>query len=184
MSFVDYRESIKSSLMHMLYFKQYIYWNDRLQELARENAMAYGRHDAEYSINYLGKNWAPEPFGWPDAIVSAYALPLHESLPELEERMAEIVTEFGELISEKYEAERFLSGLVLFPAHPDKFRDIIGDTLYSACAPDTTQYMTQDSRKWDNNAEAALQTYYKAHPHILQAMNERLMTNLITMESA
>lgn len=180
----QYRREIKQAIMTNLYWKQLEYWNDRLVNLSHRNAELYNRNDgAPYAIHFRNRRWAPTGLHWDDfeqiGGTVAYCLPLK---PELREEMKEIADEFEALCDEKYEAERFLSNLVLFSIPPKRYRAIIGRTLYrliQQTVEDFCQNFTDAD--WELNSEYSLREYVENNREIITKMNERVMINLVTV---
>lgn len=180
----NYREAIKNAILKKLYQAQLDYWNGKLLDLSRANAVAYGRNDgATYAIYFRNKRWAPEHVDWTDNLKPAYCLPLHPSSPNFVIQMGEIADELEELVDEKYEAERFLSSLVLFTAPPNRFKEVLGETLYAVCRADVEGAAGGfDQYCWNANDDQALQDFVKPNARIIAAMNERVLLNLVTIE--
>jgi hypothetical protein len=89
----------------------------------------------------------------------------------------------SQLEIEEYEASRFLSGLVLFPAPIKTFRKVLGRQLFGECEQEIEEHLSNViNSPWDANAQAAITTYVAHHDYILKAMNQRLLINLITRD--
>jgi len=182
----DYRSAIKDTLMRKLYQAQLKYWNNRISRLSNLNAMCYGRkirsNSPLYSIYFQHKRWQPDHLDWTDNVESAYCLALHPDFPDMRVEMLEIADEFEKLRNERYEAERFLSGLVLFTAPPERMEQILGHTLYSPCREAIKRfYGDYTENQWDCNGEFSLRTFVEKNQGILKAMNARILYNLITL---
>lgn len=178
-----YRMRIKTCVMERLYERQLEFWNRKLKELSRENADSYGRDPSEeYAIFFRNRRWVPENLDWTDNEPPAYCLPLNPKIPDFEKRMAEIADEFEELCNEKYEAERFLSNIVLFAAPPKRYREILGETIYSFVRDELEAYCPGiEDRDWEVNNEYSMKEYVEANQRIIKSMNERVLLNLVTL---
>lgn len=176
---------IKDTLMAKLYELQFEHWNKRLTIVSQKNAICYNRDTDKYAIFYRNKKWRQQGMYWFDNEDNALCLPVHPDFPDIAQEMEIIATEFDEIIEEKYEVERFLSGLFLFLAPPEVFKKVLGVALYSACSEELSKHgmhveMHMDDIEWNSNAEDSLEVYLKDKSYIITAMNERLMMNLIT----
>jgi hypothetical protein len=180
----DYRLIIKNKLMSKLYKAQLDYWNKRLIKLSRTNAMCFGRQqNLKYAIYFNRRQWRPEHLDWADNDTDAYCLPLHSSFPDMTEEMAIIADEMSQLEHEKYETDRFLSGLVLFKAPPHIFHKVLGDTLYRPIQPEIEKFCSHFSNKeWDRNGEFSMNIFIEKNQGIIKAMKERILVNLVTLE--
>lgn len=176
----DYRERIKDSLMVKLYDAQLIYWNRKLIVLASKNTDCHGRTGV-YKIHYKGRNWDHQTMNFGERGHSNLFLRLHPDFPELEKEMEVIANEFEDLRDERYESERFLSGLVILPIPPHVFKDILGGTLYDVCSSYIERLAEYTSIKWDTNTRVTVHTYCDSNKDILQTMNKRLIANLIEL---
>lgn len=174
----EYREAIKNTLMRKVYAVPLIFWNRQLMELCDENTRCHGR-EGHFLIHYQGQKQRPEPMSWADREDDNYFLPLHPDFPDLKVRMVEIIEELDVIRREKYEAERFLSGLVLFPAPEQVFHDILGNTLFQECKVQVQQHASNTTEEWNSNADMAIHTFSNKHTAIVQAMKERIMANLL-----
>jgi len=182
----DYRKIIKDTLMSKLYESQLAYWNQRLTTLSEQNAQAYGRDLSigHYAIYFANRRWLPEHLDWKDQVETAYCLPLHPAFPQFVEEMEVMATEFTELTDERYESDRFLSGLVLFAAPPATYERILGDTLYAACSKEIQEHCGDyQNPEWEQNSEFSIKTFADANKAIVKAMNQRLMINMITRDA-
>lgn len=178
----DFRSAMQHILLDRLFTLQTKFWKQELATIIAENAAHHGRRTGPFAINYLGKNWIAEDI---EAQVKNphFILPLHTDYPELEKNMLRVTAELAELEIEEYEADRFLAGLILFPAPPSIFKKILGGQLSNEIhnllevnSHETTTHL------WDENTQAALTTYTHQHAYILKAMNERILLNLITQD--
>lgn len=184
----EFRAIIKGSLMSRLYEAQMEYWNLRLKKLSQKNAQSFGRSDDDnYAIYFENRKWKAEFLDWTDNESTMFCLPLNPECPELKEDMEEIALQFGNLREEKYEADRFLAGLMLFRVPARAFRKILGSTLYTACKPhmenavDSATGRPYYEVEWDEGTKKSLITYMKKNMRIVRAMQERVLFNLITI---
>jgi len=180
----SYAEIIRHTLLTHLYGDQELFWGFKLNEFAFINADYHNKTGEWFGIHYLGKNWLGrdpwELYSEEDAVF----LTLHpEYEPIIEKELLIIINELSQLEIEKYEASRFLSGLVLFPAPITVFQKVLGRQLFSECEKELEQYIINTSNfSWDTNSQAAIMTYVEQHEYILKAMNQRLLVNLITRD--
>jgi len=192
----EYRKIIKDTLMTKLFNKQLLFWNNKLHDISYDNAKSFGRLVSsnienenwwEYLIFYRNRKWHPVYLDTMNDPETAQCLPLNEDQPNFTKRMNRIADELTELREEIYEAERFLSGLVLFNAPPNIFKKIMGDTLFGAIKKEldestyTVTYTHPDSIPAVMDAEFSLQVYADTNVRIIQAMNERIVLNLLTI---
>ena len=182
----SYAEIIRHTLLKHLYKDQEIFWENKLADIALTNAKYHNRTGEQYGIHYLGKNWKGKSLIFIDLADEDYVyLTLHDEYePIIEKELLIVVNELSQLEIEKYEASRFLSGLVLFPAPIDIFQKVLGRQLFSECEQELEQYIlnTRSDFTWDANSQVAITTYIEQHDYILKAMNQRLLVNLITRD--
>lgn len=177
-----YRSVIKETVLRRLYDDQFNYWNKELQNLSAENAESQGRRGRGYSIFWKNREYAPQTVNWTSNGEKGYCLPLNPRVPEYTARMLEIAEEFDELAEERYEAERFLSNLVLFAAPPKRLQKILGRTLYRVVQKEIEHWCAGFSdADWNVNNEFSLKTFVETNQEIIKKMNERVMLNLVTL---
>lgn len=183
----EFRENVKAILMQKLYQKQLSYWSTQLIKLSNENAHTQGRklwysfNNVElfqYSIYFRDKKWSPQYLEWTADIETAYCTSLNPDYPEFQERMARIADELTDIDVERYEVERFLSGLMLFGAPPEEYLKVLGRTLYQSVKAEITAH-EHHGKDWNRNASYPFKQYTAKNKRIVVAMNERLMMNLI-----
>lgn len=185
----DARATVRAQFLTRLYGKQFKYWNKRLLKLSNRNAIAHGRPRIigeddlnRYHLFHNGQIWKPETLDPLDRNDRKACLPVHPSWPQFEEE-ADIVTwELEQLIDEKYEANRFIIGLITFPMTAMQFERIVGDTLYPACYGFST-YERLIRHQICDASTAELDTYMQEHSYIEALIKERLLVNLITMDA-
>lgn len=186
----DARTNIRAQFLTRLYGKQFKYWNERLIKLSNRNAIAHGRprkigsdYKNLYHLFHNGQIWKPETLDPMDRSDKLACLPVHPSFPQYEKEADIVCRELEELIDEKYEANRFIIGLITFPMTTWRFKEIIGDTLYAATQLTFTQYERLIHNKVNEASTAALDTFVLEHSYIEALLKERLLTNLITMDA-
>ncbi|MEE4244762.1 MAG: hypothetical protein V2I33_05095 [Kangiellaceae bacterium] len=181
----NYREVLKKFLLNTLYQEQFSYWTRKLQLLQNENAKSHGRliknHSHVYAIFFNNKRWTADAIMENSQSTSAYCLPLNTKIPEFVTRMTEIAEELTELEEEQYEAERFISNLVTFDAPPERFKAILGVTLYRSAKEHINRAFNTKKDDWNLNNEYSLKTFVKQNQEIIQKINERVMINLVTL---
>jgi hypothetical protein len=182
---LDYREHIKLALMKRLYQAQFRHWNNKLILLSKTNAQCYGRsrYKDNYGVYFKNKSWYPEHLDWTNKEENKYCLPLHPDFPNMLIEMGIIAEELQELQDEKYEADRFLSGLVLFNMPPNIMKETLGHTLYAPVRFFIERFASDLKFDWSESEEFSLITYIGKNQTILKAMHERLMLNLITLNN-
>lgn len=186
----DARTNIRAQFLNRLYGKQFKYWNTRLLKLSNRNAIAHGRPRVigeddrnRYHLFHNGEVWKPETLDLGDRCDRKACLPVHPSFPQYEEEADIVTSELEELIDEKYEANRFILGLITFPMTTWRFREIIGDTLYAACQLTFSRYERLIHSQVNEASTVALDTFVLEHSYIEQLLKERLLVNLITMDA-
>ena len=170
--------------MRRLYQEQLIFWNTELYKSAAEHSLCWGRKK-EFLIHFNNKKWKPVFLDWTEEEDTAYCLAVHPDFPELLAEVKLITDELAELINEIYEADRFISGLLLFEAPAEAFANTLGSSLYTVCAAELKQHAYKfASESWDANTEAAMQVFITDNKYIVTAMNKRLMINLVTLNGS
>jgi hypothetical protein len=174
---------VKVTLVKELYFRQLAFWNYKLQEVAKRNAMNHGYHGdfpahKPGGITYQGRTWIRLGLGWLDEPTdTAYAFPLDQNDSELVDEMDEIVQELTCIKKEKYETERFLSGLLRFGFNKELLKEALGVTLFDLFNQHLERYYTNDV-DYD-----AMRAFVSRHEAIVGHMNARIMLNLITLDA-
>ena len=172
--------------MGSLYSDQLKYWNKRLRILSVKNALCHGRKQdirIRYAIYFNRQEWRPQHLDWTDNDLSAYCLPLHPAFPEMQDEMTVIADELGEIEEERYEADRFMSGLVLFKAPPSIFLNILGGSLYAPCKTEIETFCSRyPTDVWDRNGEFSMNIFVEKYQYIIIAMKARILINLVTLE--
>jgi len=172
--------------MTKLYDQQLKKWNGALLALGHDNALAYGRTIELCTVNsiyFRERKWIPERIAdWADWRIAAYCLPLFPDSADFVSRMERIADELNDIKDERYESERFLSGLVLFRVpSPEIYEQVLGSTLFSAIAAEVKihcrDFVDPDPSE---HYDLSLQTYVTTNAEIVTTMNERLMLNLIS----
>lgn len=179
-------ETVKNQLIVELYCSQLSFWNTKLQKLAKLNAEINGYTPENVSpfwggIVFKGQLWSrvymtdlPE-----ESKQLEYYFLIDESDPALWEQMEEITEELLAIKREKYETERFLSGLSMFDFPPAVLQKILGNNMFSV----VRDHLPHTSYEISPVEEHSLMTYVNNHRPILEHMNERILLNLITLDS-
>ena len=182
----SFREIFRAILLDRLFVPQREYWKTKLQDIIDTNRIMHGkRSNHPYGIHYLNRNWEGNRENeWGEEPIF---LSLHPEILHKEKEILEIVGQLAELETEEYEVNRFLSGLVLFPAPFKVFEKILGKQLSEEISSVTLlrpglQEDHEESMPWDENANSAIMTYVKQHDYVLKVMNQRLVINLITRD--
>ena len=185
----EYGMVVKDGLFEGLYIPQINYWNKRLRAFSEKNVAAYARDDEAFNLDdqsfvaifYEGETFNLLPLDEDDDPISPYCLELHGSEPLVNE-FSIIAEEIHKLNRERYEAQRFLAGLMLFDPPPSMLHEILGDGLYRICNNVLRAYSwNPDEMKWDPHEPAALATYLEDQQAIIPAMQARLLLNMITV---
>lgn len=181
----DIRSLIKFQLLHELYHQPFNYWNRRFWLLSKTNALAHGRTTKfSYAVYFKDKQYRPLNLDWTNVEESKYCLLLHPSFPDLRDEMQIIAEELDELSEEHYVVERFLSGLVLFKAPPNKFRQTLGDTLYQACKETIEKHFcVYPEDNWDKNGDFSMNVFVEKNQKVVKLMNERIVKNIVNQNS-
>ena len=171
-----------------LYKKQLNYWNKELQGLAYINAVSHGHEHPEPfnsdmdtlgSIVYQGRSWSWVSLDWLDEWRETdYSYPLSDD-EDLQKKVEETTEELLSIKREKYETQRFMSGLSLFDMTNKLLEKILGENLFYIVRPYSKELPTEI----EPAEEFALMTYVKKHKTTLEHMNQRVLVNLITVDS-
>jgi len=183
------RETIINSIIEQLYRPHWNYWHKNLGTIIQENKDYHGRkgNKEDFGIYYAGKAWfipklirtGEGPLG-SETASEFNILPMHNKYPDMEKRLIKVTSNIAELDVETYEVNRFLAGLLLFPAPLELLETILGPSLYShigQCLEELTEDLKQHI--WNDHTEIALQTYAKEHDYLIDAMCQRVMMSLI-----
>ena len=169
--------------MQKLYSKQITYWNQKYSQAVLKLAEAQGQ-DMEtiiftnVAVTYKGRNWTSMSEYWLiDDHDQVYYLPLTDDMPELVKEFVPIFKEFTKLKRERYETDRFISGLLLFSLTPDSMCEVLGDNLYGLIQKLYNERNSITSK--DLFHPKSLATFLKKHRKIVQHMQERMVINLI-----
>ena len=122
----EYGMVVKEGLFNKLYIPQLNYWNGRLKDLSERNVSCYAREDEAFNMDdqsfvaifYEGDTFNLLPLDEDDDPVSPYCLELFTGDPNLVKDMELCAQEINKLKRERYEAQRFLAGLMLFDPPP------------------------------------------------------------------
>jgi hypothetical protein len=186
----EYGMVIKDGLFNQLYRPQLIYWNQRLRNLSERNVAAYAREDEAFnlddqsfvSIFYDGETFGILPLDEDEDPVSPYCLELYASDKDLLEEMTIVAHEIKKLKQERYEAQRFLAGFMMFDPPPRILEKTLGDGLTRLCQNIVRAYgWAWDEMQWDPHEPAALETFLDEQRPIITAMQERMLLNMITI---
>jgi hypothetical protein len=181
----EFRTEVKLILLDKLYAEQLLYWNKRLMKVQRMNASAHGRYGSVYQIFYNNQIWKTEFLHWTNEKPSSkLCLGLHPGFPQFEREMVIISDEMGEILEEKYEADRLISGLVTFSFTQDVIQEILGDTLYDTCKDILLRNRFACEKGWGGAAQASLSTFVMHNQRVLRQLNERILVNLITLDAS
>lgn len=186
----EYGMVLKDGLFEKLYLPQLEYWNKRLREFSDKNVAAYAREDEAFNLDdqsfvaifFEGESFNLLPLDQDDDPVSPYCLELYDGDKDLVAEFTVIAEEIHKLNRERYEAQRFLSGLMIFEPPPKLVIDLVGDGLGRICENVLRSYgWNIDEMKWDPHEPAALETFLAEQKPIIEAMQQRMLLNLITI---
>lgn len=186
----SYGMVLKDGLFERLYKPQLEYWNSRLRKISERNVAAYAREDEAFNLDdrsfvavfYDGEAYTLLPLDEDDDPMSPYCLELFPDDPLLVEEMELIAGEIHKLRQERYEAQRFLSGLMLFEPPPARLELILGDGLSSLCQNIIRENgWAANEMLWDQREPAALDTFLSEQQSIISAMQQRMLLNMITI---
>lgn len=185
----DYGMTVKEGIKEKLYIPQVEYWNKRLRSLSERNCAAYAREDPDLNLDdhtfvgifFDGMSYNLIPLDEDDDPVSPYCLEL-ASDTELQEEMSTVSQEIQKLKEERYVVERFLSGFMLFDPPPAILQEVFGDALGRAClAILKSAGWAHEEMQWDVADSAAMQTFLAEQTDIVEAMQQRMLLNMITL---
>jgi hypothetical protein len=177
------KEKAIEKMVETLYGPHWKFWRAKLLKLITQNKDLAGRKGApiDFGISYAGRAWfIPNDVDGEDT--SAYAImPLEDGPAGMEEELIKVTANLGELDIECYEVRRFLAGLLLFDAPPEKLSEALGQALFSRVGkilkeipPDTV---------WNEASELSFTTYVSEFDYLIKAMCQRIMMNLITQDA-
>ena len=177
------KEILVNATIRALYFEHHEFWLKRLTHLIAKNNESLGKaiHPREGAIHYAGKVWFRP---WMEA-TEPDDFQISQVHPEHEKECIEITAELGELEVEQYEVERFMSGLLLFEAPVFEIKKALGAELIDEI--ERSEKVSFDSLGNSagvlNNQTMALHVYVNQHQYIIDAMNERILGNMILQQS-
>jgi len=186
----EYGMVVKDGLFERLYTPQLHYWNKRLRSLSERNVACYAREDEAFNLNdqsfvaifYDGDTFTLLPLDDDEEPASPYCLELFGNDKELADEFSIVAEEIQKLNRERYEAQRFLAGLMLFDPPPSKLNTILGDGLSRVCHNVIRDYgWSTDQMQWEPHEPAALETFLSEQQSIITAMQERMLLNMITI---
>lgn len=186
----DYGMVVKDGLFEALYKPQLEYWNKRLRALSDRNIACYAREDEAFNLDdqsfvaifYEGDTFNLLPLDEDDDPVSPYCLELFGGDPELVEEFSVVAGEIQKLKRERYEAQRFLAGLMLFDPPPAMLEKILGDGLNTVCQNVLhSRGWAASEMQWDPHEPVALETFLEEQQSIIFAMQQRMLLNMITI---
>ena len=186
----DYGMVVKEGLFDDLYRPQLEYWNKRLRSISERNVACYAREDEAFNLDdqsfvsvfYEGDTFGLLPLDDDDDPVSPYCLELFTGDPELTREFSVVAHEIRKLKQERYEAQRFLAGLMMFDPPPAMLVEILGDGLGQVCQNVIHKRgWAASEMQWDPHEPAALKTYLDEQAPIIEAMQQRMLLNMITI---
>lgn len=186
----DYAYVVKEALFANLYLRQIEYWNNRLRKISDMNVECYSRADPAFNgndQNFVSLFYDGEVFGLlapdeDDDQPSPYCLELYAGDPVLEAEMETLGHELRKLKKERYVAQRFLAGLTIFEPPPEQLEQILGEGLYRICHNALSHGIVNYAPlTWPVSEPEALETFVSEQQHIIKAMQERVLLNMITL---
>lgn len=186
----EYGMVVKDGLFDRLYTPQLHYWNKRLRAISEKNVACYAREDEAFNLDdksfvaifYEGDTFNLLPLDEDETPTSPYCLELFTNDKELDAEFSIVAQEIQKLNRERYEAQRFLAGLMMFDPPIGKLNIILGDGLGRVCQNIIRDYgWTADKMQWELYEPAALETFLSEQQSIIQAMQERMLLNMITI---
>lgn len=186
----EYGMVVKDGLFDRLYRPQLIYWNNRLRTLSQKNVACYAREDEAFNLDdqsfvaifYEGDTFSLLPLDEDEDPTSPYCLELFGGDKPLVDEFTIVAEEIQKLNRERYEAQRFLAGLMLFDPPPAKLGTVLGDGLFRVCQNVIRDYGWKiEELQWDPQEPTALETYLSEQQSIITAMQERMLLNMITI---
>jgi len=195
---LNLRESAISLIVTTLYTPHFLFWYKKLSEIIKANQEYHGRKGAaeDFGIYYCGKAWfVPYHFGF-DSQSSTNILgnlsytktatdfeiiAIHPKYPDLEKELITITANLSELDVEHYEVKRFLAGILLFKCPYSNLKKALGDTLFKYI--EEPLFQLNSSKTWNSQTELAFNTYITEHDYLIDAMCQRIMMNLISVDA-
>lgn len=162
-------------------------WIRKFSDVSNRNAALRNLHDMVYGIHYKGHNYDIDEgmFGTP-------CLPLNLDDPQLVQDAEEVFEEAEQMKNERYQAKRFLAGLFLLTVMYDelnvvrvmvpleKLQEALGSALYALVLEIFQQFTVADpSTQSNSNLLQQFDSFVNENTDILQAMQERMLINLI-----
>lgn len=189
MPLASFNEKISERMIDELYSAQLKFWNHRLQQLAYKNAQCHNHpHEEDFNedlsilggIVHKGRTWTWISLDWLDEWrETEYSYPLFIGDDKLVADVVETTEELMAIKKEKYETQRFMSGLSLFQVTKKILESILGENLFYIIRP----FSKDLPPEVEDAEEVALMTYVKKHKTTLEHMNQRVLVNLITVDS-
>jgi hypothetical protein len=173
---------IKHDILDGLYGTQIRFWNNKLAKLIQKNGQFQGviipeAMAAKSAIQQGSHSWTALPINWLEVSHDPeYHFSLFPDSPDLEEDLIKISHELAKIKKERYESDRFLSGMVMYVPTSEELREILGDNLYSL-----VNYKVADTTT-DILAFNTLEHFLEINAHILEHMQERVLLNLLMSE--
>lgn len=172
------REMVIFTIIKSLYTPHVKFWENKLTTLVKQNQvnlqMPVG--DRPIGVHYAGKAWFVKV---PDFVedIGYDILPFHPD-EKLEAKLIKVTANLGELDIEKYEAKRFLAGLISFPAPIEKFERTLGAHVYNLARDEFNELAV--AVDWNVGLQKSWMTYVKQHDYLIDALCQRVMINLIS----
>ena len=184
----DYGMVVKDGLFDRLYRPQLEYWNKRLRGLSERNVACYAREDEAFNLDdqsfvaifYEGDTFSLLPLDEDDDPISPYCLELFGGDKELVQEFDVVSGEIQKLKRERYEAQRFLAGLMMFDPPPAQLVEILGDGLGRVCQNVIRERgWAAGEMQWAPHEPKALETFLEEQHPIITAMQQRMLLNMI-----
>lgn len=186
----DYGMVVKDGLFDRLYRPQLEYWNKRLRILSERNVACYAREDEAFNLSdqsfvaifFEGDTFSLLPLDNDEDPISPYCLELYGGDVSLVDEFTVVAGEIQKLKRERYEAQRFLAGFMLFDPPPAVLQNVLGDGLGRICQNVLRERgWVPAQMQWAPHEPAALETFLEEQQGIITAMQERMLLNMITI---
>ena len=170
-------ESVIANIIDTLYLPHDKYWRKKLQTLLLEclyvaQAPVPDAPDC-LALSYAGQYW---PVDIKADSVNTTAVFIPEDNPELEKQAIKIVSNLEELNMEMYEVQRFLAGVLLFPAPLEVLKETFGNSLFGRIK----KFFAPTQFTWGENEKAIYLDYIEEHGYLIDSMCQRIMISMMS----
>lgn len=172
---------MKRALMNTLYSSQVSHWNYEFALIVQRHALSLGveldiNEAYKAGIRYDEKTWKTLSADWMEPVPQIeYLVPTDFMLDDVRRDFERVIPELDKIIKERYEADRFISGLSLYNLRYDQLENILGDNLFGI-----VKVMARGlSREEEVYEPMPLAQFLQERAHVVEAMQERVIINLL-----